>query len=116
MGTASGNTMWINGAGGNTGGGTLANFSITNLAVGCRLNAASSSPSWGNQYYDGDLAEVLVYNAALSTANRQSNETYLSNKWMTVTFALIPSAAVSSPFTVQAAGSQTNSVVAEQYQ
>ena len=35
----------------------------------------------GNQFFPGHVAEVLVYNSALSTADRQTLEGYLAWKW-----------------------------------
>ena len=87
------NTLYINGGGGNTGGTTGA-FAITNISVGGRVS--------GPQNLDGDVAEVLVYNTALSTGDRQSVETYLSNKWMTASFTIVPSNAVTAAFNVSA--------------
>lgn len=39
-----------------------------------------ASASVGN-WLDGDIAEIIVYSSALSTAQRQQVESYLSNKW-----------------------------------
>lgn len=38
-----------------------------------------NGPSGGN--LQGDVAEIIVYNSALSTSDRQSVESYLSTKW-----------------------------------
>jgi hypothetical protein len=35
----------------------------------------------GSQYWDGDIAEVLIYDTALSAADRQNVETYLASKY-----------------------------------
>ncbi len=32
-------------------------------------------------YFDGDLAELIVYNRAISSSERKSVEEYLSRKW-----------------------------------
>jgi len=32
-------------------------------------------------YFPGDIGEVIIYNSVLSTANRQSVETYLNGRW-----------------------------------
>ena len=38
--------------------------------------------SYGTRYFDGDIAEVLVYDTVLTTAQRNLVEKYLSNKWL----------------------------------
>jgi hypothetical protein len=35
-------------------------------------------PVW---YLDGDIAEILIYNSALSDADRSAVEAYLMSKW-----------------------------------
>lgn len=39
--------------------------------------------NFGNNFWTGDIAEVLWYSTAISTANRQSIESYLKTKWGT---------------------------------
>ena len=51
--------------------------SNTGVTVG---NHQNSSNIWDGAL-DGDVAEILVYDSALSTADRQFVETYLNNKW-----------------------------------
>lgn len=34
-----------------------------------------------NNFFDGDLGELVTYNASLPTADREAVETYLMNKW-----------------------------------
>ena len=36
-----------------------------------------------NTYFQGGLGEVIVYNTALSDADRQSIEAYLQSRWQT---------------------------------
>lgn len=43
--------------------------------------ALGSNLSGGSEFADGDIAEAVVYNSVLSSANRTDVETYLSNKW-----------------------------------
>jgi hypothetical protein len=35
----------------------------------------------GSQYFDGDIAEVIFYNVALSATDREAVESYLIDKW-----------------------------------
>ncbi len=39
--------------------------------------------SGGGAFYDGDIPEILIYDSALSTANRQLVENYLNGKYAT---------------------------------
>ena len=43
-----------------------------------RLRIANSFPF---HYYKGDIAEIIMFNRALSEKDRQSVESYLSKKW-----------------------------------
>jgi hypothetical protein len=60
------------------------------ISVGTSNNASSlnigstiyiSSRSGNGYYFDGDMAEMIIYNSALSTAQRQQVEQYLNKKW-----------------------------------
>jgi len=51
------------------------NFNITNFAIGNECYTAAGD------YFNGFMSEILVYNTALSTAQRQLVEDYLSWKW-----------------------------------
>ncbi len=73
-------------------------YNITDVTIGGRLEP---SPSTIDNGWDGDIAEVLVYNTALGSADRASVETYLSNKWFASGIVLSVSNAVSLPFPVQ---------------
>jgi hypothetical protein len=44
-------------------------------------NVIGVEPATGNWYYDGNIGEILVYNTALTTAQRQQVEGYLAHKW-----------------------------------
>ena len=56
-------------------GGTTLNTTSSNLAVG--TNAFSTSASIA----DGDLAEIIIYDTALSDSNREKVRDYLNAKW-----------------------------------
>lgn len=67
---------FINGSSGTYAGLTL-NYSVT-LS---RLGAQATNPS---AYFNGDISEVVVYNRALTNAEREDVEYYLSRKWSVV--------------------------------
>jgi len=79
-------------------------YNITDTIVGGRLEP---DPSTIDNGWDGDVAEVLVYNIALSAADQASVQSYLSNKWFVSTGALSVSNAISAPFSVQSVLSVT---------
>jgi hypothetical protein len=57
----------------------------TYMAAGSSDNVASTvtvgSQPGGYGFWNGEIAEVIVYNTALSTAQRASVEAYLASKW-----------------------------------
>ena len=64
------NTMFVNGTAG-TSGSTSGNFGYTSYSVG----------QGSTSYWKGFIGEVILYNGALSTQNRQTVEGYLAQKW-----------------------------------
>jgi hypothetical protein len=44
-------------------------------------NYIAKSDGGSDGYYEGDIAEIIIYNSALSTTNRQTVETYLRTKY-----------------------------------
>lgn len=51
--------------------------SITSLGLG------ATSPSYGTEGSNSDVCEIIIYNSALGTTDRQLVETYLRSKWAT---------------------------------
>jgi hypothetical protein len=47
--------------------------------------------------FNGDMGEILIYNSALSVANRQSVETALATKWGMVAHPTLPTPTVATP-------------------
>jgi prepilin-type N-terminal cleavage/methylation domain-containing protein len=69
-----GNVIYLNGLGG-TGYGITTNFLIDSLRVGCKF---STAPAY---FFNGYIAEVIIYSRALNTEERKSIEAYLSKKY-----------------------------------
>jgi hypothetical protein len=69
-------SMWTNGVGG----------PVSVVTAGSDLTAAMTTPltigtSSGNQFWDGQIAEILIYGNAVSTTRRGSIERWLGGKW-----------------------------------
>ena len=76
--------------------------------VGANFNIAASTVGGGmmngttvNNPFAGSIAEVLVYNSALSAADRTSVVNYLTNKWLAASAGFSLNSALSTPFDVQ---------------
>ena len=67
------NIDYVNGVAGTTSV-MSATFAITKYAIG-------TQPNINGDYWKGYVSEVLIYNSALSTTNRQAVESYLATKW-----------------------------------
>jgi len=67
-------SMWKNGSALSA---TTTRSRALNIGPGIHLGAHPVIANW----FDGDIAEVIVYSSALSTSDRESVESYLSNKW-----------------------------------
>lgn len=56
-----------------------------NLNAGAQVSSGivigSNIPPGGSNYFDGDIGEVIRYNGALDTTDRQNIENYLRSKW-----------------------------------
>jgi len=67
-------SMWKNGSALSA---TTTRSRALNIGPGIHLGAHPVIANW----FDGDIAEVIVYSSALSTSDRESVESYLSDKW-----------------------------------
>ena len=71
-------TTYVNGTMLGTPFASTGNFNLSKVAVGAGWSAGAAQ-SW---CLTGDIAEVVVFNSALSTADRQTMEAYLTSKWL----------------------------------
>ena len=67
-------SMWKNGSALSA---TSTNSRELNTGAGIYIGAHAASVN----FHNGDIAEIIVYNSALSTSDRESVESYLSTKW-----------------------------------
>lgn len=67
------NTVHINGVAGSPET-SIGSFAIAKYGIGIQANNNA-------HYWKGYVSEVLIYNSALSTENRQAVESYLATKW-----------------------------------
>jgi hypothetical protein len=81
-------------------GNVSANFNIVASTVGGGMVNGTTI----NNPFAGSIAEVLVYNWALSTADRTSVENYLRNKWLAPGTGSSITNTISASFTVSPAG------------
>jgi hypothetical protein len=96
--TTAGRFLYLNGT-------LVGTLGSTNTVSGTLASAhIGSGFDTSTSFYQGDLAEIAVYNRALSDAERSSVESYIENKWLPG----YSSTAISSVFAVQPTGSQTN--------
>ena len=72
--TGSSNIIFLNGGTSNSGAST-GSFGYTNYEIGTAFGEEASNP------FSGSVGEVIVYNAALTTTERQQIEGYLAIKW-----------------------------------
>jgi hypothetical protein len=73
--------LWFDGlpqGAGARGGGKLA---FEELAIGARTYSHTASPPYAQGFFEGDIAEVLIYSRTLNDAERASVEKYLAAKY-----------------------------------
>jgi hypothetical protein len=98
------NDIWLTSISGTTQGNgprldsVSANFNIVASTVGGGLLTNDTTTK---RPFAGSIAEVLVYNTALSTTERTSVTSYLTNKWLAAAAGYGLTSATSAPFDVQ---------------
>ncbi|MBC7472248.1 MAG: DUF2341 domain-containing protein, partial [candidate division SR1 bacterium] len=87
------NIMYLNGQAGTTGTKSDSNFTTGTFDLGY-----TSIVSGGGNYFNGDIAEVLLFNSALSNTDRQTVENYLNTKYRLFNPSNLPSISTGSEF------------------
>lgn len=67
--------------GAQTGGTTTGTLAMSSSSTPYRVGAGATESATGNYYWNGDIAEQVVYNSVLSQADRYKVETYLALKY-----------------------------------
>ena len=75
---------YINGVQGTFAGASTGNFDIQRMSIGLRLDGPGGTPNYNSGSWAGDIAEILVFNRALSFEERQVVQSYLDFKWLNV--------------------------------
>ena len=71
--------LYLDGALSQTHSASSGNFNIQLLSLGQRLDVAGTSSTVSS--WQGDIAELIVFNAALSSADQARVQSYLNDKW-----------------------------------
>jgi hypothetical protein len=97
------NSIWLALVGSTTqGAGPLLGNVSTNLnIVASTVGGGMINGTTINNPFAGSIAEVLVYNSALSSVDRASVASYLTNKWLAANAGFSLNSALSAPFDVQ---------------
>ena len=85
------------------GNGSLANSASAIIRSSNGIGGSPNGSSVGDNYFNGQIAEILVYNANLSLEDQGAIEAYLMNKYQL--FTQIPNAPT---FSIQATNTSTN--------
>ena len=72
---ATSHTMYLNGASVHSASANIGSVTANRATVGCLGRTSDAA------FFDGDIAEIIIYNAALSDTDRASLESHLMTKW-----------------------------------
>ena len=75
--------MYVNGVQQGSTQTTSGNFNINRVTIGTGWTSGAAT----SENFQGDIGEVLVFNSALGTTDRQLIESYLTNKWLVANVA-----------------------------